>query len=124
MRLEGNDSAGNSAGYSIEISIAYWLPKSVQFSLITLIKMLTFWRRSTRSQYWLDSHCWTRTGTGTFQRSVIIKSKMSILCYTCGIFEGNANMNFTKSLKFRRFLFESQSVTQKLLILAYTCDKS
>ena len=68
MRLEGNDSAGNSAGYSIDISIIYGLPKSVQFSLITLIKMLTFWPQITRSRYWLDSHCWTQTGTGTFQR--------------------------------------------------------
>ena len=68
MRLEGNDSAGNSAGHSIEISIIYRLSKSVPCSLITLIKMLTFWPRNNRSRYWLDSHCWTRTGTGTFQR--------------------------------------------------------
>ena len=30
---------------------------------------------------------------------MIIISKMLILCYTCGIFESNAKMNFTKSLK-------------------------
>ena len=115
MRLEGNDSAGNSTGHSIDISIIYRLSKSVSFSLIALINMLTFWPRSTRSQYWLDSHCWTRTGTGTFQRSMIINSKMLILCYTCGIFECDANMNFTKSLKFLRFLFESKSFDSRIV---------
>ena len=46
MRLQGNSSAGNSAGHSIEISIIYRLSKRVPLSLITLIKMLTFWPRS------------------------------------------------------------------------------
>ena len=103
MRLEGNDSAGNSAGHSIEISIIYRLSKSVPFSLITLIKMLTFWPRSTRSRYGLDSHCWTRTGTGTFQR---LSMEFLIFQYTCD-----------------KKLLEAIAWPQELLILAYTCDK-
>ena len=53
MRLEGNDSAGNSAGHSIEISIIYRLSKSVPFSLITPYQNLNFLALEPRIPIWL-----------------------------------------------------------------------